>query len=521
MTTVTVAITPPGATSPIVIGTREAKGIVPEGVTCTVDQHGPASCGFTLKRSTGRVWPDIQAGAALEIAVDGMLIWSGRVTAAPSSGADTLTVTGEGWQYHLDDDQQLFGGVTTAVNNVFNQTAADGASSLYVPGGRVDIAHNVLVAVPRAAVLPASGRVGATWDAGEGRVFAGCSLDYTMVNPNVGLELSINAHTLPAQPPGSNSVGSWSNTPMTTPAASGTVTSTFGTAYRYVTLILRAPALFTAANDHSIRINAARFATTSSYLSSGASVLKASTVVATALAAAPLLDQSTVGITATTFNIPDFWPKDYATPRELIDGVNAYHGYEWLVTADRRLLFQPYPSAATLEMGAWSGSPFIDQSHASLTDLANKVVVEYTNANGLDAKTERTMSAGVLTNAGFTRARRLSTGLRLTQAAAEVIGDVWLGQHTKPKLSGSFTAYRGSVRDVDGADVLPWVLMHRVGEVMRVGSPDPVTGERTRDGRVVSVTYNHDTQTCDVALDNDNANLEAFLGRLQVVSGRR
>jgi len=513
---VTVTVTPPDST-PIVIGSED--GIVPQGVTCSADQHGPSSAGFTLARATNRTWPDIQAGAPIDIHVGGTLIWGGRITGAPASGSNQLSVNCEGWQYHLDDDQALFGGVTTNVVRAFPQKTADGAANtVYIQGGLTDIGQNIVIGFPQGTVIPAGGRVGVTWDAGEGRVFAACSLDWAIGNASASLQLNVNAHSLPYQPAGSNSAGGWSNKVMNTVGSSGTVNSTFGTAYRYVTLLINCPAGLTTTSHPYVRVSAARFATVSSYLSSGASVLKASTVVATALASAPLLDQGTSGITTTTFNLPDFWPKEYTTPREIIDGVNAYHGYDWIVTPDRRLLFQPLATAPTMVTGSWSGAPFIDQSAASLAELANRVIVEYTNANGVEAKNIRTAAVSVLNGLGLTRTRRLSTGLRLSSAAADVIGDVWLSLHSAPKLSGSFTATAGAVRELSGGDVPSHHLLRRVGELIRVGHPNPVTGDPFRDGRVVGVTYNHDTRSADIQLDNNTGSFEAFLGRLQVVN---
>lgn len=515
-----VIVTPPGAATPVTIGSVD--GVVPQGFTCSVDQHGPTSAGFTLARDTNRTWPDIQAGSPIDVTVGGTPIWSGRLTGAPAGGPNQLSVTAEGWQYHLDDDQQLYGGVSGSQLDAFPQKTADqAANTAYIQGGLTDIGQNIVVGFPQGTVIPAGGRVGVTWDAGEGRVFAACSLDWAIGNAVAGLQLNVNAHALPYQPAGANSAGTWNGTVMNTVGASGTVTSTFGTAYRYVTLLINCPAGLTATSHHYIRVTGARFAAVSSYLSGGASVLKASNVVATALLQAPLLDQSTAGIEATSFNIPDFWPKDYTTARELIDGVNAYHGYDWLVTVDRRLTFAPQATSPTLQIGSWSGGRFIDQSTASLNDIANKVIVEYTNAAGVESKTVRTSASSVLTVLGLTRAKRLATGLRLSTSAANAIGDVWLALHATPKMAGSFTATSDSVREITGGSVPPHHMLRRVNELVRVDSPNPVTGEPTRDGRIVGVTYTHDTKTAEVSLDNNTTNLEAFLARLQVVGGRQ
>ena len=518
--TAVVTVTPPGADSPIALGTMDATGIVPQGITLTADTHGPTSCGFTLARDTLRAWPDIQAGFPLDVHIDNTHVWGGRITGAPASGRNQLGVTAEGWQYHLDDDQVLFGGVSGTPQRAFDQKTASGVNNaVYIPAGLVDIGQTITIGFAQGTVLAAGQRVGVTWDAGEGRVFAACSLDYTISAANVNLQLSVPSHPTAAQQGGTNSAGAWSGTAMTTPAATGTVTSTYGTANRYVTLFINAPAGFTATGHHTIKITAARFASVSSYLSSGASVLKASTIVATALQSAPLLDQGTTGIQATSFDLPDFWPKDHTTPRQLIDGANTYHGWVWRVTPDRRLIYEAQPGEATLQIGAWSGAQFNDQSTASLADLYNKVIVEYTNSDGVDAKTERTATNGVLTTIGVTRTQRLSTGMKLSLAAAEAIGDVWLTQHTTPKLAGSFQATTGSVRDINGGDIPPHLLLGRVNELVRVGSPDPTTASPDREGRVVQVTYTHDDRAAAVSLDTTTSNLEAFLGRLQVVQG--
>jgi hypothetical protein len=89
------------------LGTDRALGIVAEGLQLTSNSWGPDTASFELHREPNAQWPDLAAFTPVEIEVGNQLVWSGRVKESQIQDGDTrqLSVTCEGWQYHLDDDQ--------------------------------------------------------------------------------------------------------------------------------------------------------------------------------------------------------------------------------------------------------------------------------------------------------------------------------------------------------------------------------------------------------------------------------
>jgi hypothetical protein len=67
------------------IGTETGRGIVPEGITVTVNESGPDVCSFSLRREASVPYPDLLAFSQADIYVGSTLVWGGRVWEAPLS----------------------------------------------------------------------------------------------------------------------------------------------------------------------------------------------------------------------------------------------------------------------------------------------------------------------------------------------------------------------------------------------------------------------------------------------------
>src|SRR4051794_28665505 len=87
-------------------GTDRGGGVVPENMVLSANAWGSDQATFDLRRDPKTLWPDVRAFTPVTVDVGGRRVWSGRVKETPSKdGADqTLSVTCEGWQYHLDDN---------------------------------------------------------------------------------------------------------------------------------------------------------------------------------------------------------------------------------------------------------------------------------------------------------------------------------------------------------------------------------------------------------------------------------
>ena len=89
------------------LGTDRASGITAEGLQLTSNAYGPDTATFELHRDPAASWPDLSAFTPVEIEVGNQLCWSGRIKEPQVQDGNTrvLSVTCEGQQYHLDDDQ--------------------------------------------------------------------------------------------------------------------------------------------------------------------------------------------------------------------------------------------------------------------------------------------------------------------------------------------------------------------------------------------------------------------------------
>ncbi|HWH14259.1 MAG TPA: hypothetical protein VNT51_05895, partial [Miltoncostaeaceae bacterium] len=114
----TVRIRPPGGTWEV-LGSDQAAGVVPEGLSVSATEAGPDTCSFTLRRDATLPWRDLLPFAEVDVEVAGAgLVWSGRVWDTSYADADTIGVTCRGWQYALDDD--------LAVRKLYVRQAMDG-----------------------------------------------------------------------------------------------------------------------------------------------------------------------------------------------------------------------------------------------------------------------------------------------------------------------------------------------------------------------------------------------------------
>lgn len=71
----------------------------------------------------------------------------------------------------------------------------------------------------------------------------------------------------------------------------------------------------------------------------------------------------------TSFEIPEYAPTDPKRPRENIDALNAYHGWQFKINENRQPVYRALPDAPIVETGAWAGADFQDASANSGTDV--------------------------------------------------------------------------------------------------------------------------------------------------------
>lgn len=508
-----------------IVGKDIGRGVHPEQVSLSANEAGPDTCSFLLRRRGNVPWPDLQAFNQAEVWVDGSPVWGGRVWEAPITG-DQVAVQGRGWQYHLDDDMLHRFYVRTRLADFRDQrTFVTAHLPAYQVNGEVTGTGGAIqLRWARGSNAVGHDRLGTTMDFGENangpkRVV----VTYETSNNTTDVFLYARSHDDESEWD-SDLAGdisdAWTGQLLTSLGASGTTAGTFATRRRYLTIFMfrdnAATGSFGA--DVWVRLNGVQVFASTSYESGNASILKADTVIKDVLAsgAVPLLSDDTTLITAGSVNIPDFAPDGYQTPRQLVEAANAYEGNLAGVNAQRQLFSRERDTTATIEAGA-TGFQFQDATTNTGGELYNKVIVQGTAPDGTPISEARTASSSLLTRQGFTRTATLNVTAAVTASAAQTLGDVWLGEYSTPKFKGTATfTGPGSVRTIGGATLHPSQLLHYGGRLLRVPVVDPATGGWTRDCLIKSVTYDHDSETATVELDNERGNFQTLLNRYGV-----
>lgn len=376
------------------VGTGTMRGITPANVELNSDSWGPKQATFDLQRETWAAWPDIQAYAPVDVWVSGKMVWSGRVTEAPTDESNrSIVVRCEGWQAHLDDDQYERTYLRTDMTkfvDVRSELEAD--LSYWHANGLVNTGGSAIkIGWPVGTPVTAGNHIGVVMDMGVG---------------NAVKEVRVDMHRGPGSPSGlamyvrtSPSVGeltnNYENASFSNYALSGMATTstrfegTFAYDHRFLCIFLYCTAGYTPGLDDGIIIEAVHAATSTAYwdsVTNHASTLGGDTVVKDAKVRATMLlssDDTQVSAQASTdYYMPEYDPEGPRTPRQAVEGVNAFYDYLTKVDERKRLHFRPRPTTPSVKIGQWGTSSFNDASSASAEGVVNKVIVTGNDPSG-------------------------------------------------------------------------------------------------------------------------------------------
>lgn len=102
------------------------------------------------------------------------------------------------------------------------------------------------------------------------------------------------------------------------------------------------------------------------------------------------------------------------------------------------------------------------------------------------------------------------------------VGDLFLNAHKTQPLKGTveIVGQGGARRVLGGQAIHPGHLLRYVNERIRLAHrTDPDTGGQGRDGEIISVSYDHDTRTATVEVDDTRTDFETLLTRYAAVAG--
>lgn len=378
-----------------VCGVDRLRGIVPDpdSILYDHDQWGPRSCGFILRRDPRADHPDLSAFTPCKIEVGGVPVWSGRVRETPSRDGDDrqITVQGEGWQYHLDDDTFQRAYVHTRLSEYRDSRTfpTQQLSNFTTVGTVASDDGMVTVGWPNGSIIPASASVGVTLDLGIACAGRRIVVRWEHSNNDSNATFYLRGHAVENV----HQVGySDAATITLTGGAAGTSAGTFAADKRYIHLFLYHATGGTNAADKWFKIIEVKVFASTAYETANISILQADDVVRDARDQATMLLSPSNDLIPTNdsiFNIPDFVLDGDHTSREVIQAVNAYEDNECAVDVEKRLVFRNKASRPVLEVGEWAGAEFSDASMNSGQDIYNHVVVQGQGPDGAPMRIER------------------------------------------------------------------------------------------------------------------------------------
>lgn len=501
------------------LGTDRYRGIVAESIEASANPWGPDQLSFMVKTvEPAALRPDLLPYTPVELEVDGMLVWSGRVKARPSTEQEH-SVQCEGLQYHLDDDVLDRVWVHTRLGDY-----RDTRTFLTAPLGSFTVAGQVAtdggaiaIGWPNGAVVAITTCVGVTLDLGPSSTAK--RLVMTWNSSNNDANAVFFARACDSEDPIFGTSNDFFSFAMNS-GASGTSTGTVATARRYVHLFLiHSGSAGTLGADVQLQIKTVQVFRDTAYESGNASILMADTVIKDARALAPLLSQSDDYITAGTFAIPEAATQGYQSPREIIEWANAYENFRTKVGGPQlsHLVYDVKPTLPLFEVGEWSGAEFADAS-VSGEEIYSRALVDGSGPDGARIVSSQTQTGTLADRNGVTRTRVLPIRSAMTQAVADRFADLWLDEHRTAPFAGKLSATNGIRRFLGGGSVPAHEMLLMAGERINFAHRlDPDTGAWGRVGTIAGVRYREADESVEIDIDDRRDHFEKILGRYGIL----
>ena len=382
-----------------VLGQSVARGITPEDPELQVDEHGPKTATFTLRRQPGAFWPDVRKYARVLIEVAGLEVWGGRVADTPvrNDGDTVMSVQCEGAQAHLDDDVYERKYVVTDlgawVDRRSHLTTTLGTGACCA-AGQVSNDGGLTLMFAKDYAITLYDEVGVMLDMGPGQTAEKLVMSGTTSN-NVssgtpGVWVKVYAGDDPSGAGASTIYG-----PASLPTMGATFTDVTAdpAGKRYLFLTLQCAGAGTMPADAWVKFTSLQVFAADAYESGNVSVLTLETIAGDALDRATVLldaDRSQIETPADVFYLPEFAFTEPRTPRQAIEAGNAFQDMQYGVDHRWRPFLRDRValSAAQVEIGAWSGSQSEDQGDGD--DIYSRCIVKATGPDGGDIRAART-----------------------------------------------------------------------------------------------------------------------------------
>ena len=361
--------------------------VPPESVECVADSYGSKTASFELKRDPAAPWPDIGPFTPVKVFADNELVWSGRTNGTPSrDGTDrVMSVQCVGWQAHLDDDLVTKLWVHTRMADWKNGRDHLDANLATLPTDWGISTNSDTLSITYPANTAANGSGLAFFDAGPGRTIK--KITWKASSNTWGANNSL--YVLSGDTFAGLAGADFYNPGSIVSGTGYTDGWTLPTARRFVAFRVDSNS-HTPSSEEWLKFERVVLFGDAAYESSGVSVLKASDVVRDAISLGTVkLSSDLSGVEDTSFEIPEFAPDARRTPRELIQAVNSFHGWDFHLDVNRRPVFKAMPDRPALQLGSTSGYQLEDSDQGAADDIYNGVVVTGTDPAGQPVVVER------------------------------------------------------------------------------------------------------------------------------------
>lgn len=515
-------------------GTETAIEVLPESENHSWNEWGCDKASFVLRRNPWAAWPDLREFTPVEIEIGGVIVWEGRIngTLWKAGSEQQISVQCEGWQYHLDDDLYKRTYVHSTLTDWRDARTYPTAPLAVLPasGSVQSEAGIVTVGLPKGTTIATGTAAAVILDLGQENAGVTFAMAFENAGATSGYEFFVTGLSLPSE-----IMSGGENLLLLNPeSATSPQVATWAKGWRYVAIgLYRSGGEVTEAADRLVKITAASAFTETAYEGGSEanawSVLRASTVIEDALARGTQLlssDLSQINPFAGTsqpsleddFDILALVMANQKSPREMIEVVNAFHNWVTRIDLSRRMVFEPLPSEPELEFGSWSGEEVNDSSAGEGSEIFDRVIAEGTSASDEPLDVESTGTANIVAERGFHRAKAIAVANAMTTGVGERLAQVYREAHEETPFAGSVVVTPGSLRKVIGGQpVHPSLLARYTMQQLRISHMiDPNTGGVGRDGRMVSGSYTHATQSAEISLNARTENFDALLERLAV-----
>lgn len=468
------------------------------------DDHGPTVASFVTDRPLPKF-------ADIGIRVGGLRVFSGWVEDTETEDG-MVVVTAAGEQRALDDDPYTRTYMAAGFRDAIDARAGPTVNQGYWvrSGLNLDTRSMVLGLQPN-TIWYQGQSAGITYDLGFGGVGPRRVWVFEQARSmpaKTSLYLYVRAHSTRSNhaPP---VAGQYLDATPVQLQGTGTLTwrpFTFNAnTFRYVTVFLYSFATYDIAKTapeyyalfSEVRVSTLPLPVVGSFNALNGYALNTSQVVPDIVGRVPRLTLGTV--VPSTVDLPGLSTGGYALPREMLERVNI-ELWRYRVQPDRRVGFGPYPTLPTLTIGKQARGRWKEPATHS------RVIVEYRDQTDEPGQVIRSR------NSPRTRSEIITLGSPATATQAAVVADAYMAEQTQHRVEGTVTVTPGTLAARPGGEQLhPSRLLLAGGDRAHLDEPGD-------DGRIVTVSYSHDTETAEVSISDPQDDIDRELALLDVAA---